>query len=227
MSPDDEKLMAYADGELDPLAARRVERAMADDPALTVAVESHRALRGQLGAAFAPVTDEPVPESLAAMLPNNVAALVPRPTPPPRRWLSGLAIAASLVVGVALGTQWQGVGGPVTANDGGLIATGDLARTLDTQLASASGTTRVSVSFRDANGSYCRVFAAPALGGIACKDNRVWQLRQTRASGARQDTAYRQADSGEASLMAAAQKMMAGAPLDAAGEERARASGWR
>jgi hypothetical protein len=39
--------------------------------------------------------------------------------------------------------------------------------------------------------------------------------------------AYAQAGSADPDLMAAAQDMMAGAPLDAAGEARARARGWR
>jgi hypothetical protein len=40
-------------------------------------------------------------------------------------------------------------------------------------------------------------------------------------------TAYAQAGSADPDLMAAAQDMMAGAPLDAAGEADARVHGWR
>ena len=228
-TPDDDMLMAYADGELDPLTAKRMERAIAADPALAETVAAHRALRLRLGAAFAPVLEAAVPDHLAAMLETNVVAITPRamPVPQPRHWLSGLAVAASLVVGVALGTQWQGPTGPVSASGSSLMASGNLARALDTQLASTSGDTRILVSFRVAGGGYCRVFAAPALDGIACRSGATWELRQTQASGARRDAAYRQAASGEAPLLAAAQDMMAGEPLDEAAETRARSVGWK
>ena len=59
MNIDAQTLMAYADGELDPLAAKRVERAIAADPALAVEVEQHRALRARLIADYAPIAAEP------------------------------------------------------------------------------------------------------------------------------------------------------------------------
>ena len=229
MNPDDEMLMAYADGELDLLTTKRVERAIADDPALAEIVAAHRALRCQLDAAFAPMLAEPVPNNLAALLKTNVVPFA-QPQfilPQPRRWLSSLAVAASLVIGVALGTQWIAGEGPVTARGTALIASGELARALNNQLAADSGETRVLVSFREQSGGYCRVFAAPALDGIACKQGDAWQLRQTRTSTKQADAAYRQAASGEAELMAAAQDMMAGAPLDRHAEERARNGGWK
>jgi len=48
MTIEPEMLMAYADGELDPLNAKRVERAIASDPALAREVERHRALRRRI-----------------------------------------------------------------------------------------------------------------------------------------------------------------------------------
>jgi hypothetical protein len=227
--PDDATLMAYADGELDPLAAKRVERAIAADPSLAETVEAHRALRQQLGAAFAPVLDQPVPDRLTTMLETNVVAFAPRavPAPQPRRWFGGVAIAASLVAGLLLGGQWQALTAPVSTGSGGLVASGALSRQLDTQLASASGDTRMLTSFRDGGGRYCRVFASPALDGIACKTSDGWQLRRTQSPAAKPDAAYRQAASADGALMAAAQEMMQGEPLDAAGERRAISAGWR
>lgn len=228
-TPDDEMLMAYADGELDPLNAKRVEKAIAADPALAEIVEGHRALRSTLGNAFAPVLDQPVPDRLAAMLQSNVVAFVPKPAPvpQPRRWLSGLAVAASLVAGIAVGTQWTGAPGPVAAGKDGLIASGPLAHALDTQLASAAGGTKMLASFRDSNGGYCRVFADQSFDGIACKGTSGWQLRQTQSSGAGSGADYRQAGSGNAAIMAAAQDMMEGAPLDEAAEKQAVSKGWK
>ena len=45
---DDELAMAYADGELDPLAAKRFEARLAEEPALAATVEAHRALHARL-----------------------------------------------------------------------------------------------------------------------------------------------------------------------------------
>jgi hypothetical protein len=66
----EELLMAYADGELDGAEhaadRARIELAMRADPNVARRIESHRALRRQLGATFEPVLDEPVPDRLLA-----------------------------------------------------------------------------------------------------------------------------------------------------------------
>jgi anti-sigma factor RsiW len=227
MTIDPETLMAYADGELDPLAAKRVERAIAADPMLADEVAQHRALRERLSAGFAPIAAAPVPDRLTSLLNQNV---VPMPTPVPARprsrWQAASALAACLLVGVFVGHQWQD-GGPVAERNGRLYAGGDLSRALDTQLASAAGEVRVPVSFRERSGAYCRVFTSSATDGIACRDGSGWALRQTRAGGRDAGTDYRQAGSGDAALMAEAQAMMAGEPLDADAEAKAREDGWR
>jgi hypothetical protein len=62
--------MAYADGELDGAEhaadRARIEAAMRADPEVVRRIESHRALRRQLGATFDRVLDEPVPDRLIA-----------------------------------------------------------------------------------------------------------------------------------------------------------------
>lgn len=228
MSIDPEMLMAYADGELGPLEARRVERAIAEDPALGVEVARHRALRARLSGHFAPVAEEPVPDRLAAMLRTNVvelpAGMSAARMPGWMRW--GGAVAASLALGFAIGHGLQDRG-VVQTRGGQLYAAGTLAIALDGQLAADRGAVQVPVTFRDAGGSYCRVFISPAAEGIACHDRQGWGLRQTRAGGAVAKTDYVQAGSTGAAVMAAAQEMMAGAPLDATAEVQARASGWK
>ncbi|MDF2383337.1 zf-HC2 domain-containing protein [Nostoc ellipsosporum NOK] len=228
MSIDPEMLMAYADGELGPLEARRVERAIAEDPALGVEVARHRALRARLSGHFAPVAEEPVPDRLAAMLRTNVIELpVGAPAARMPAWMRwGGAVAASLALGFAIGHGLPDRG-VVQTRGGQLYAAGTLAVALDGQLAADRGAVQVPVSFRDAGGSYCRVFVSQAAEGIACHDRQGWSLRQTRAGGAVAKTDYVQAGSTGAAVMAAAQEMMAGAPLDATMEARARASGWR
>ena len=225
MRPDDEMLMAYADGELDPLAAKRVERAIAADPALGDAVTAHRALRARIGTAFAATADEPVPDRLAALLMSNVTAIPPRPAPSRRRWMEAAAIAATLVLGIAVGSRWQQA--PVSVERGALVASGSLAQALDTQLAANKGDTRIIASFRSISGSYCRVFNGAALNGIACREDGGWTLRRAESSTRSGATEYGQAGSADAALMAAAQDMTAGDPLDPAAEAHARDRGWR
>jgi hypothetical protein len=66
----EELLMAYADDELDGAEhatdRARIEAAMRADPEVARRVESHRALRRQLGASFDRVLAEPVPDRLIA-----------------------------------------------------------------------------------------------------------------------------------------------------------------
>lgn len=230
MSIDPELLMAYADGELSPLEAKRVERAIAADPALAEEVARHRALRARLSGHFAPVAAEPVPDRLTALLRSNsnvVALPVRKPArriPGWTRW--GGAVAASLVLGLFIGQGLQAPG-VVRTHGGQLYAAGTLAGALDQQLASNPGAVQVPVSFRDTKGSYCRVFTSSATDGIACRDSQGWALRQTRAGSNAAKSDYAQAGSTDPALMAAAQEMMAGAPLDAGAEAKAKAKGWR
>lgn len=221
--------MAYVDGELDEIARRRVERAMADDPALAEAVARDRALREALQARFAPYADAPVPDRFAALLDAKVtpigAARRPKPAFGPRRWMQGAAIAATLVLGVAIGRQTGSVG-PVATHDGALVAQGRLASVLDTQLAStqpSDAPIRIGLTFRSTDGNICRTFDGRQLQGIACHDDDRWNLVRT-AAGERGGT-YRQASSD--ALVSAAQAMMAGAPFSATAESSARDKGWR
>lgn len=222
-----EQLMAYADGELGPIEAKRVERAIAAEPALAAEVERHRALRARIAGSFAPVADEAVPDRLAALLQGNVVPL-PAPAPRPRTWWrEAAALAACLVLGLLIGI---GVprGGPVTARGDGLYAAGSLAAALDRQMSGGKdGEVRIAVSFRASDGAYCRVFGTAATDGIACRDAYGWALRRTQQGSAAGGPAYAQAGSADPGLMAAAQDMMAGEPLDAAGEQAARDKGWR
>jgi len=63
-----EELAAYADGELEGAEAARVVLAVAASPELMRQAQRHRALRERIGAEFAPILDQEVPERLAALL---------------------------------------------------------------------------------------------------------------------------------------------------------------
>ena len=79
--PDDETLMAYADGELEPAQRAAVEAALAADPTLVVRVEQHRALRRKLNAKFDRVLMETVPDALVAKILASSAAQGSGPAP--------------------------------------------------------------------------------------------------------------------------------------------------
>jgi len=234
------RVAAYVDDELDAIARARFEREMAADPALRSEVDAQRALRDRIVGHFAPVADEPVPDRLRALLTGGGEAEVidlnaARARREQRRrlpsWGNFGAIAATLAVGIIAGQMVDLSGSPVASRDGQLVAHGGLERALDVQLASAQpqdAQVRIGVTFRDTGGALCRSFDSADLAGIACRAGDDWRLRQTFAvESAGGATQYRQAGSGDAAVMQAAQTMMAGAPLDAEAERRARDAGWR
>lgn len=225
---DEAMLVAFADGELDEVNRRRVERAVAQDPALGRRVEAHRALRAKLAGHYAPVAQEPVPDRLRALLEES-ERVVPMARPERRRggWAMGGAIAASLVLGLAIGHMAGGQAGPVGLRGGVMVAQGDLARALDTQLASAQegAPIRIGLSFRRKGGGWCRSFDGQ-IAGVACREGQGWQVQQA-LPGAGAGTDYRQASSADARIMATVDALMDGVPADAQGERAAQAKGWR
>ncbi|MCW4462709.1 anti-sigma factor [Sphingomonas sp. BT-65] len=232
MTIDPETLMAYADGELDPLAAKGVEKAIAADPALAAQVDQHRKLAASLRAAFDPLAAAPVPSAVEAMLRDSarVVFLVPRPARRERSFWMG-AVAASLVAGLFTGPLLlpRDPGG-VALSSGTAIASGDVAKALGAQLASVQAgdaPVRVGITFRDRAQRWCRTFEAGTTGGIACAQGGDWRIERLYGGVSQQGGAYRQAGSPAAAMMADAQAMMASEPLDAAAERAARDAGWR
>ncbi|PJG49272.1 anti-sigma factor [Sphingobium sp. LB126] len=231
---DEALLIALVDGELDEVTRRRVERAVADDPALAERVEMHRRLRERLSDHYAPIEMEPVPAGMRALL-NESGKIVPLARPAASRWRPwsmGGAIAASLVFGLVSGL---GIGhlsnrpdGPVAIENGAMMAKGALASALDTQLASAQADApiRIGLSFRRKGGGWCRSFQGQAVSGVACREGEGWQVQQL-VPGAGQGTAYRQASSGDAQVMATIDALIMGDPADAAQESAAKSGGWR
>ena len=139
--------------------------------------------------------------------------------------MQAAAIAATLVLGITIGRQTDGIG-PVATHEGALVAQGRLASALDTQLAStqpSDAPIRIGLTFRSSDGTICRTFDGRRLQGIACHDDGRWTLIRT-AAGERSGT-YRQASSD--TLANAAETMMLGAPFSADAEITARDKGWR
>lgn len=227
---DEAMLIAWVDGELDEVTRRRVDRAVADDPALAQRLAMHRRLRERVAGHYAPIEAEPVPAAMRALLEKS-ATIVPFAPPPASRWRNwgwGGAIAASLVLGLGIGHLTGGSDGPVGVRDGAMVARGELASALDSQLASApqDRAIRIGLSFRRKGGGWCRSFEGSALAGVACKEGQDWQVQQL-VPGAGEATAYRQASSGDARVMATVDALIEGAPANAAQEAAAKAGGWR
>lgn len=225
--PTPEQIAAFADGQLQGAELERIAAAVAADPALEKQVAAHRALAQRLGAHFAPIAAEPVPDHLAALLKapqDKVVSLADararRKGPPRWAWLAGPAIAASLVLALTLRP----------AGDAG-YADAQLASALDSQLVAgqqADAPVRVLLSFRDSGGAYCRAYERAASAAIACRDSQGWQLRNRSAASSGNAPAgeYRQAGSA-GDVLAAAQAMAAGPALTAEEELAARRNGWR
>lgn len=71
---DDEALMAFADGELDEVTAKRVARAMAEDGTLAARFAMFQSSRETVASAMKPFVNEPVPPGLTL----SVAAMIER-----------------------------------------------------------------------------------------------------------------------------------------------------
>ncbi len=107
MRIDDETLMAYADGDLPLLEAKRIEAAMADDPVLAARVARFRAVRRALRTAYDDVVKEPVPDHLRALI-GDLATNEPPPPleraePARGAGLPAVPIGTALAVGLILG----------------------------------------------------------------------------------------------------------------------------
>jgi len=232
---DEEKLMAFADGELHGAERAAVEQALETDAALRGRLEAQRRLRATLSGHYGPVAGEEVPERLLALLgaakPENVPSLsaARERRKPIRRpaWRNLGAIAATLAVGIVAG-QLVPSSAPIGVEDGRLVAQGELAAALETQLASAQTpetATRIGITFADRQGRACRTFDAAAASGLACREDGTWSVLMTGPGRNAAATEYRQA--GSPLVLQAAQEMMAGEPLDAAGERAAIDAGWK
>jgi hypothetical protein len=223
------RLIAYVDGELAPREAARFEAEMAADPALAAAVAAHRALAARLGGAYAPILDEPVPARLlaCAQAANDAGG----------RRRAGLrlppwaALAATLALGVLAGRLIAVRPPPALAEHGGaLVAQGRLDAALSHGLASDGGPVKVALTFRSADGRYCRTFesAPDGLAGLACREGGRWIVRTVTAWRPPAATAYRTAgDGAPPEVLATVDATISGDALGPAAERAARDRGWR
>ena len=188
-----------------------------------------KAERRRMAAAFNDVLREPVPDRLSALLAAPAAEVVDLgAVRAQRRGMSGWAawggMAATLVLGTLIGTRLTPSG------DGDrLVASGAIARALDTQLASApAGPVAVQVSFKAKDGRFCRSFATPMQAGLACRDpDGAWALQQVAAAPSAGSGMRQAASSLPSSVLAAIDATMASEALNAEQEKAARDAGWK
>lgn len=253
MNYDDEILMAYADGELDEARRAEIAAAIEKDPELARRVAQHRALRTEVAGAFATVLDQSVPDRLSSAArggraaADNQAARVPAPprgnvvqfpsrgartTGPAWRGREWTAMAASLVLGGLITWQFMARSAGDLATEGGaVVARGELAEALDSQLASqqaADAAVSIGLTFRSGAGVYCRSFVSRAAGtaGLACHEGGQWRIAVTQS--VEIDTGdIRQAATLPPAVLQAIESRISGEALDAGGEQAARDSGWR
>jgi hypothetical protein len=241
---DDEILMAYADGELDEARRAQIAAAIDEDPELARRVAKHRALRTEVAGAYSGVLDQPVPDRLRVAAGARPAGsdngnVVQFPTrgararATPWRGREWAAMAASLVLGAFLSWRFLAPGGgDITASDGALLARGDLAAALDTQLASLQSSESpvlIGVTFKNEAGGYCRSFVtrATATAGLACRSGEKWRIPVTQEVEIAGGDLRQAAASMPAAILAAMESRLRGDPLDANQEQAAREAGWQ
>lgn len=218
---DDETLLAFLDGELDPARASVVAAAIASDPALARKAEQHRRLKEKLRHAFDSLLHMPTP---AGRIPAS-AQVIDFPPRRPRRlpsfeWQRYAALAAMLVAGLLGGYALRPAAeGPVRAENGQLVASAGLARVLDSQLSGhAVNGVRIQSSFRAEDGSVCRGFTGATASGIACREGDRWRIAGLFPASAGAE---------DPRVAALADTLISGKPFDAAQEKAAWEKGWR
>jgi len=249
MNLSNETLMAFADGELDPVQRAQVEALLKTDAALRQRIVALQVQRKRLAQAFDPVLDEPVPDRLTRLLqaapvatpPHPAAAVINLAEVRAQRarqggmpsWAQWGGMAACVVLGVLLGTHITGqkTDSDLGLHQGELLAGGAIARALTTQLASepqADASVAVQLSFIDKHDGYCRTFSTTALAGLACQHNGQWVVHQVATVDAPASAVVRQAATAlPRSLLDAVDQRIAGTAMDASAERQARDKGWR
>lgn len=227
---DDATFFAWLDGELPEEEAAQVAAAVAVDPALTARAEQHRALLAGLRGAFDPLLHEAsTPPRFGDVI--DLAARRERKAKAQFGLPQWAAMAATLLLGVVIGGPLldDHEQGPVAVEQGRMVASGDLGRALDMQLASAraEGAVRIGLSFRDQAGHVCRSFKTDGASGLACRSDDKWRVEGMFAAPAGQAGDYRMAAGEDPRLAELIDQSIAGEPLDANGEAAALKAGWR
>ncbi|WP_237152124.1 anti-sigma factor family protein [Oryzibacter oryziterrae] len=247
----DEILMAYADGELDEPAARRVEMAMGADPAISARVVAFLRSRRLAKAAYAAPADVEVPEALRKAIEADMAAFrersgpvlpaadnvvaFPRKTEGGRPFLRSMMAAAAAVVaavGIVYGTfGWQSKSAmemnlaeldhPEVVEKLATLASGDTAHLGNTAMTAVE-------SFAGQGGELCRSFDLTdpdsRTQAVACRAGTSWQVRFAMVGPAPKATEGYDTASGDEALSNYLSSIDAGPAMDKAAEAEALAA---
>ena len=243
MTYPDETLMAYVDRELDAAATAVLDAAIAQDPELAARVERQRKLRAAVHAAFEPVLQEPMPQRLLDAASGAAPVATASRTPRRWAWFEWSAMAASVVLGVLIGSAFLGDSRRAPAVDpstdlvaerGHVVARGGLALALSEQLAStqkADAPVRIGLTFLSKDGEYCRSFTLEkgAAAGLACSNGGEWRVQViAQADRAGKSGDYRTAASQlPPAVLREVDERMQGSSLDAEAERAAQQRGWK
>jgi anti-sigma factor RsiW len=232
-----EKLAAFADGELDESESAAVRDALASDDLLRARLTRLHSVDDQLRAAFSGVGEDDVPARLARLIdtPAPAVSVYARVG----RWLpAGAAIAAG-VTGVLIGGMWTAP----TSNawlkpHGAALALAGSAQSAADHTPSGSRyvegtlTAKPVVSFRAGDGRLCREMQieGPQVAAvtIVCREAGEWRVEAlVRAPAQAQTNGYRPAGATHDPAIAAVQaRLQIDSVLDAKSEDDAIAAGW-
>lgn len=235
----DETLMRRIDGEMPVQERERIDADAAVDADLAARLATLRASGAAARSAF-PVQEDPRDADLARLIMGAGAS--PSRSDGLKLWLGqvfaprpaavwgGLA-AAAFVAGLLIAPTLKGQGGFTLTADGA-VADAGLVRVLDTGLAAdgADGQGRsVGLTFRNAEGRWCRTFTARQAGvaGLACRDGGDWRLNALAPAGGTTGEIRTASSETPAIVLQAVDAVLAGETADAAAERRARDAGWR
>jgi negative regulator of sigma E activity len=246
---DDVKLSAMLDGELGAEEQTVMEATLAKDAQMQARLNQMRQTDDAVRAAFAAPMEEAVPDRFLKAIDAGFAAHDARaqtnviPLKPivmeasndnkKGFWRMGGAIAASLALGLFLGTQFSPTGG-----DG--LSSAALNKALNTvpstQIASLTKGQSITpqLSFAKAGGGYCRQFALTAetgaKSGVACTKDGNWSVEALLPGpqAASAEDGYVAAEGPtDARLDKTMNALRAGDPLDRTAEAAMIARGWK
>jgi len=236
---DDETLMRRIDGEM-PVAERdRIDAAAASDADLAARLAALRTTGAAARAAF-PIQSDARDADLARLIMASGSA--PTKSVGWKLWLGqvfaprsaiiwgGLATAA-FVAGLLIAPSMNGPTGFALTSDGAVADSG-LIRVLDTGLAADGADARgraVGLTFRNAEGRWCRTFTASQDGvaGLVCRQGEDWRLQALAPAGSPGGEIRTASSDTPAIVLAAVDTTIAGDAVDTAAERRARDDGWR
>lgn len=236
---DDETLMRRVDGELTPEQGERIDAEALHDSDLADRLTRMRGLRTLARDAFVIA-----PDPRDAALSRLIAGAAPAPSPwsrvsqvladafAPRRaalW-GGLAVA-TFVGGVFVGALLNAPQETFTLSPEGKIADAGLVLVLDRGLASDAPDVAgraVALTYRDADGRWCRTFRAGEAGvaGLACRDKGQWAIRALAPLGTPTGEVRTAAADTPDVILSAVDASLAGETLNSTAEAWARDGGW-